>query len=132
MATVTCLLSGVRLFDEASEDRYRSTVKGTHALQVYASVYWVDYLLCIFQSPVDVHETSKLHTLLDLLCTELDRFCTDQDQTDDSEELAPESQLACLERYEKIHKVVKQTIHARSLRNLEERLRLGNGEYPDN
>lgn len=122
LATVTCLLSGFRLYDEDIQKRYRPIVKGTHALHVYASLYWIDYLLCMIDPPGGLDVTSKLHTLLDRLCTELDKTSQDQSQANLSEASTLEPRLVHLEKYGRINKVVKQTIYARSLQHLERRL----------
>ena len=122
IATVTCLLSGLKLVREVRHDNYLTVVKGAHALHVYASEYWVEYLLCTAQLSHGLDDTSKLYTLLDRLCTKMDGICADQHQEDEVAELVH------LERYEKIHKLVKQTICARSLRNFEKLLQEESGK----
>lgn len=129
MASVTCLLSGLRLLEASDQGRYRFIVKGAHALHVYASVYWVDYLLCITQFRDGLNDAPELHTLLSHFCTKLDRTCLDQYPAEGTGDSTLPSQLARLEQYGDIHSVVKQTLYARSPRNFEQQLLLENGRY---
>lgn len=52
LATAACLLSGFHIFQPAypEQDRLLRVLRGLHGLHVYASEYWVEYLLSVAAS----------------------------------------------------------------------------------
>ncbi|KAM5354528.1 hypothetical protein ACJ41O_001175 [Fusarium nematophilum] len=64
-ATVTCLLSGLRIYTPSSPTHARllQTLSGLHAFHNYATEHWVDYLLCHVSSPSEEGYSSLLFHL---------------------------------------------------------------------
>ncbi|KAK1849669.1 NACHTdomain protein [Colletotrichum chrysophilum] len=126
LATVACLLSGLKVYDAAfDEDRRRSrTVKGLHGLHVYSTEHWKDYLSTLIQRPGWVDTKSVL----------LERACDPAEQLEDlspSYDLgsvdgtlsALNMRLQATERYKMLKQHLEAFLASRSRRAIEKSYR---------
>ncbi|KAJ2906304.1 NACHT domain protein [Zalerion maritima] len=65
LATVTCLLAGLRIFTPSCPERERSlhVLQGLHGFHTYAGEYWGEYLLSYATSPNYLDTSSKFFVL---------------------------------------------------------------------
>ncbi|VTO91783.1 unnamed protein product [Fusarium graminearum] len=69
VATVACLLSGLKVFDDAypEHDKTIRVAKGLHGIHVYATEFWTEYLLnCASSNNTDTADSST--SLISLAC----------------------------------------------------------------
>ncbi|TGJ84975.1 hypothetical protein E0Z10_g3807 [Xylaria hypoxylon] len=133
IATVACLLSGLHTFPrpQHQRDRYIQVAKGLHALHIYATEYWTDYLLCSVESAKPNSPSSKLIDLASNLSqlidldSNLSQFLAEpvisaQDEMVNKSSLL-NPRLKLLEGYPLIQKQAGVALYARSLKNLQAR-----------
>jgi hypothetical protein len=121
LAAVACLLSAVRVFDKGYQEQKRllRLVKGVHALHVYATEYWTDYLLANAATASGLEASPDLITLASHLASALDTVagaslgqlvpssCTNEDR------------LHHLDRQPDLRRLVEKALLARSSKRLE-------------
>ncbi|GAW23033.1 hypothetical protein ANO14919_125810 [Xylariales sp. No.14919] len=123
IATITCLLSGLHTFSQPPHytERNVQVAKGLHALHIYATEYWTDYLLCSVESAHSNGLSSRLRELVNNLSKRLDELAIpDQDEVVDKA-LLLDSRLQLLGDYPLIQKQASIAIYARSLKYLQAR-----------
>ncbi|KAF2966300.1 hypothetical protein GQX73_g7268 [Xylaria multiplex] len=123
IAMVACLLSGMNTFSQSQHQRDRNiqVAKGLHALHIYATEYWAQYLLWSVELTKSNNPSPKLIELASDLSRRLDgRAVLAQDEmVKKPSPLDPKLQL--LDDYPLIQKQVGIAIYARSLENLRDR-----------
>ncbi|KAI0470247.1 hypothetical protein F4859DRAFT_486121 [Xylaria cf. heliscus] len=121
-ATVTCLLSGLQTLTKPHDDRSRNVqvAKGLHALHIYATEYWTEYLFRYVELLGSCCSTSQLIDLANNLsqCLESLTVYTLEEKAK-AKASPPDSRLELLRDYPAIQKHVKIAISARSMRHLE-------------
>ncbi|KAL7964170.1 hypothetical protein HDV63DRAFT_398832 [Trichoderma sp. SZMC 28014] len=135
VAVVTCLLSGLEIFNEAYNKhvRYHRIVKGMHGLHVYATEYWTDYLL---SSAKEIGELEENSTFFLLACQMADKLKLIPDLTvveqKETQSGVQDDRLVYLQQYPILYNQVKASLGARSIKQLEhELLQIGvPGETP--
>ncbi|KAF4339743.1 NACHT domain protein [Fusarium beomiforme] len=125
VATVTCLLSGLKTFDDAypAHDRILRVAKGLHGFHVYATEFWTEYLFSCFSSnnTTTVDSSKSLISLSSELADELER--TDSTITTDDSTMKPtDKRLEFLQQYPVLQKHVERALRARSLESLKSRI----------
>lgn len=72
-ATVTALLAGRRIFEESFDERIRllQLVRGVHGLHVYATEFWIEYLLSDAKLSSGLDVFSNLFALASRLAKDL-------------------------------------------------------------
>lgn len=125
VATIACLLSGVRVFNKAypEQAKYRRVAKGLHGLHVYATEYWTEYLLSHAAFGDGLGQTSSLFGLACQLVDELDK-AYDQSRVPNavSNIRISDKRLALLQQHDLLHKHVAGALKGRSLKRLESEL----------
>ncbi|KAI0543263.1 hypothetical protein GGR58DRAFT_519395 [Xylaria digitata] len=123
IATIACLLSGLHTFSQPQHQRDTNiqVAKGLHALHIYATEYWTQYLLCSVESAKPNSPPPKLIDLASDLSKRLDeRAIPAQDEMVKKLSLL-DPKLQLLGDYPLIQKQASVAIYARSLKNLQER-----------
>ncbi|KAI0413197.1 hypothetical protein F5X98DRAFT_352630 [Xylaria grammica] len=123
IATITCLLSGLHTFSQLPHHTERNVqvAKGLHALHIYATEYWTDYLLCSVESAPSNGLSSRMRELVNNLSKCLDELAISaQDEVVDKA-LLLDSRLQLLGDYPLIQKQASIAIYARSLKHLQAR-----------
>ncbi|RWA06776.1 hypothetical protein EKO27_g8326 [Xylaria grammica] len=134
IATITCLLSGLHTFSQLPHHTERNVqvAKGLHALHIYATEYWTDYLLCSVESAHSNGLSSRLRELVNNLSKCLDELAIPAQDKIVDKALLLDSRLQLLGDYPLIQKQASIAIYARSLKHLQARsnqLALGLGKY---
>ncbi|KAM6534445.1 hypothetical protein FALCPG4_004082 [Fusarium falciforme] len=126
VATVTCLLSGFRVFGSkrSEQERFLRVGKGLHGFHVYATEYWSEYLLS-HVARTDGLATDSPAPLMTLAC-QLAKAVEVSGPESVAEHDAGTSQLderlPNLRQYPALYNCVRRALKARSLKNLETRL----------
>ncbi|RTE80926.1 hypothetical protein BHE90_004564 [Fusarium euwallaceae] len=126
VATVTCLLSGLRVFGAQvpEHERLLRIGRGLHGLHVYATEYWTEYLL----SCAGTHDlNSQLMSLACQLADEVENSGFAITTEHDPELPGFDERLSFLKQYPTLHKCVERALKVRSLKNLEARVREDSG-----
>lgn len=122
MAAVSCLLSGLEVFNDVCDEqtRYLRLVKGIHGFHVYATEYWTDYLLneAVVTSPIDT--SSSLFALASRLACTLDKTVAPLQHTNTIAVL--DERMKALQQHEIIYRHVEHALKARSRKRLESEL----------
>ncbi|KAI1742969.1 hypothetical protein F4680DRAFT_388566 [Xylaria scruposa] len=127
IATVTCLLSGLRTFTKSYDDTLRNTqvVRGLHALHIYATEYWTEYLFRHLELLGSDPSTSQLINLTDSLSQWLDSLAIHTlEESAEAKPSIPSPRLELLKDYPAIQKQARIALSARSLKHLETRTNL--------
>ncbi|KAI0447888.1 hypothetical protein F4803DRAFT_558575 [Xylaria telfairii] len=131
-AIVTCLLSGLQALTKPDDDRSRNVqvAKGLHALHIYATEYWTEYLFRYMELLESDGLNSQLIDLANNLAQYLDSLnmhtLEEQAKTNTS---SPDPRLELLKDYPAIQKHARISMSARSLKHLETRTN-HQEEYP--
>ncbi|KAH8890574.1 hypothetical protein GQ53DRAFT_794643 [Thozetella sp. PMI_491] len=113
IACVTCLLSGLEVFEHHDEQaRYLRVVKGLHGLHIYATEYWTEYLLTHVASTFGLQTTSCFFSLVQRLAGKLDLSA---DPYAYKETPVAEERLKFLQEHPIIYRQVERAVQARSL-----------------
>lgn len=123
LATVTCLLSGLRTFDPAYADKSRClrVLQGLHGFHHYATEYWVEYLILnSISADHNVDTNSKFFVLSVDLARKL-RQLTRPSMFEDSEKnsASQEERLAHLRRFSELYEVARTVLLEQQVRYLE-------------
>ncbi|KAF5231675.1 hypothetical protein FAUST_9142 [Fusarium austroamericanum] len=125
VATIACLLSGLKVFDDAypERDRVLRVAKGLHGIHVYATEFWTEYLLhCISSNNTDTVGSSKsLTSLACELADELERGGM-TNMAGESITQPIDDRLESLQRYPVLQKHVDRSLRSRSLESLQSRI----------
>lgn len=126
VATITCLLSGMRVFGSEfhEQERLLRVGKGLHGFHVYATEYWTEYLLS-HASATDGSVTASPTPLIALACQLVDEVESSSSATvtgNDGETAQIKERVAPLQQYPTLSKHVGRALRARSLKNLESRI----------
>lgn len=129
VASVTCLLSSLRLLHDDYHESHRLIIKGIYGLQLYASEYWTESLLSVLELRGDLGTFPALHTSLCQLTEAIDSwpaFHRNQDKDDEIGQSLQDSRLNWLRDHEAVQRHVRRAIWARSPKQLERHLILEN------
>lgn len=122
IAIVTCLLSGLQTLTRPYDDRSRNVqvAKGLHALHIYATEYWTEYLFrCAELLELD-RSTSQLINLANELSQCLDSLTIHTHEEEVMANTSPQDpRLELLRDYPEIQKQARVALSARSLKHLE-------------
>ncbi len=122
IATITCLLSGIKFFTRSiqSHAEYHRVISGVHGLHIYATEHWIDYLLSRQKLATGSTWNSSLFNLASRLAHTMDGFSvlSGQEESEIGSENADE-RLAMLCHDKELYRVVATSLKARSLRQLE-------------
>ncbi|KAI0861248.1 hypothetical protein F4860DRAFT_174568 [Xylaria cubensis] len=122
IAAVACLLSGLRTFTKPHDDMLRNVqvARGLHALHIYATEYWTEYLFRHLELLGSGVSTSKLIDLTDSLSQWLDSVAIQTlEEPAEAKPSTPSPRLELLKNYPSIQKQARIAISARSLKELE-------------
>lgn len=133
VATVACLLSGLKVFDDAypEHDKTIRVAKGLHGIHVYATELWTEYLLnCASSNNTDTADSST--SLISLACELADELERDDvtNTTTESTTKPLENRLESLQQYPVLRKHVDRSLRSRSLQSLQSRILSDCGEIP--
>ncbi|KAI1501805.1 hypothetical protein F5X99DRAFT_381098 [Biscogniauxia marginata] len=122
LATVTCLLSGFRVFSRSfsKQSRFLRVVRSLHAFHTYATEYWLEYLLSNASSVKGMDMNSKLF----LLSCELSKALKELTMApgsgkDDHASLLLDNRLAYLQHGSELYEVARTLLFKRRSRYLE-------------
>ncbi|UPK96932.1 hypothetical protein LCI18_007867 [Fusarium solani-melongenae] len=126
VATVTCLLSGLRVFGREfpEHDRVLRIGKGLHGFHVYATEYWIEYLLSHIAG-ADGIDTNSPEPLMILACQLADvvkESSPEMALENDGRTSQLDERLPALRQYPTLYTCVTRALMARSLKNLEARI----------
>ncbi|KAI0182868.1 hypothetical protein EV127DRAFT_457871 [Xylaria flabelliformis] len=125
IATVACLLSGLRTFTKPHDDKLRNVqvVRGLHVLHIYATEYWTDYLFRHLELPGSGLSMSQLIDLTNNLSQWLDSLAIHTlKEPAEAKPSILSPRLELLKDYPAIQKQARIAICARSLKELETRV----------
>jgi len=130
-ASATCLLSGLEVFQPDYPYLLRSlrVLKGLHGFHVYASEYWVDYILSIVTSHYALSQSPLLSSVVNDLSGKLDSLggsCNALDNKDDS--IPSENGLNLLKGHKGLYANAIAALEARSRKILGDEM--GKGGMP--
>lgn len=132
VATITCLLSGLRSFgsDFHEQERFLRVGKGLHGFHIYATEYWTEYLLShtVRADGLDTDCTAPLITLACQLADAVEISNPETVPEHDASMDQLDKRLSSLWQYPTLHKCVGRALKARSLENLEARILEGYGK----
>ncbi|UZP43119.1 hypothetical protein NXS19_010935 [Fusarium pseudograminearum] len=125
VATVACLLSGLRVFDDAypERDRVLRVAKGLHGIHVYATEFWTEYLLH-WASSNNTDTADSSTSLISLACELADELERDDvtNTTTQSTTKPLDNRLESLQQYPVLQKHVDRSLRSRSLESLQSRI----------
>lgn len=124
IASIACLLSSMKLLDQDRQQAFQVLVRGVYGLQIYATVYWIEYLLSIVDSNGGLDRRSTLYNLLCQLSEGVDTAFDNDSQESYSHDPCDDRRLDKLKEHQGIYRNVRKAILARSLKQLEQRLRI--------
>ncbi|KAI1273844.1 hypothetical protein F5Y07DRAFT_375279 [Xylaria sp. FL0933] len=121
IATLACLISGLQTFSQSFDQRTRilQVAKGLHALQIYATEYWTDYLLRYMELAAMHDSSSKLVKLASELSQRLDGLTGPNFDGAGINTLSLDSRLELLKPYPILETQAKVAMHERSIKHLE-------------
>ncbi|KAL7916576.1 chromatin remodelling complex Rsc7/Swp82 subunit domain-containing protein [Trichoderma velutinum] len=125
LATVSCLLSGLQIFSRAYPEQTRClrVIKGLHGFHVYATEFWIEYLLSSIKCAGEAHKNSPLFFLACKLADALDKM---SGSTTSQEIKSPPNGLddrtSLLQQHPILYKHVEAALKGRSLKRLEAEL----------
>jgi hypothetical protein len=117
IASVTCLLSGLNVFqpDYTHLDRSLRVLKGLHGFHVYASEYWVDYILSIVTSHDALSQPDLLSSVVHDLSKTLDGLGESFSALNNKDSSTPlENRLEILKAHKGLYTSAIATLEARS------------------
>lgn len=110
LATVTCLLSGVRIFAPSYPEQTRSirVLRGLHGFHIYATEYWIEYLLSNAASSNGMDTSSKFFFLSCELSHTLKHIpVAPAGGKDDESFLLLDNRLAHLQHYGDLYEIAR-------------------------
>lgn len=125
IASITCLLSGLKVFqpDYSHFDRSLRVLKGLHGFHIYATEYWVDYILSIVTSPNALSQSDLLPSVLNDLSKNLERLGESFNAFDDKDNSTlSENGLDLLKAHKGLHASAIAALEARSRKALVDEL----------
>lgn len=114
----------MKLLDQDRQQAFQVLVRGVYGLQIYATVYWTEYLLSIVDWNGGLDRRSTLYNLLCQLSEGVDTAFEHNLQESDSDDPCDDKRLNKLKEHEVIYRNVRKAILTRSLKQLEQRLRI--------
>lgn len=129
IASITCLLSSMRLVSQQRQQVFRVLVRGVYGLQLYATEYWTDYLLFMLGQNGGLDGDSTLHNLLCQLSAGIDAAFQNDREEDYHDAPSQDKRLDHLKERQSIYNNVRNAIWARSLQQLEQCLRSESCEW---
>lgn len=114
----------MKLLDQDRQQAFQVLVRGVYGLQIYATVYWTEYLLSIVDWNGGLDRRSTLYNLLCQLSEGVDTAFEDGFQEPYSDDPCDDKRLDKLKEHQGIYRNVRKAILARSLKQLEQRLRI--------
>jgi hypothetical protein len=128
IAVVTCLLSGLEIFQSYYDSSVRSlrVLKGLYGFFVYANEYWVDYILSIVRSHGTLSQPPLLSLVVNDLSVKLDSLGESSSSLENVEDfMQPENGLGLLKSYKGLYENARAVLKARSRKSLGNEI--GNG-----
>ncbi|KAL7786982.1 hypothetical protein V8C37DRAFT_286169 [Trichoderma ceciliae] len=126
VATVTCLLSGLEIFNKRYHEQTRCfrVVKGLHGFHIYATEYWTEYLLSQARGAGGLDTDSSLFDLACRLADKLNEAVgpTATTRKAETQSNVLDERVALLRQHPILYKHVKAALEARSLKWLESEL----------
>jgi hypothetical protein len=121
VATLSCLLSGLKVFDTSYDDQQRllRLVKGIHGFHVYATEYWTEYLLANAATHVGLEGSDKLLDLAIRLADALDDMTTNAPPPLKASSVGIDDRLSFLAKHGTVKEHVERALLARSQKRLE-------------
>ncbi|KAF2868791.1 hypothetical protein BDV95DRAFT_630472 [Massariosphaeria phaeospora] len=122
LATVTCLLAGLQVFNAAYNEQTRllRLVKGVHGFHIYATEYWTEYLLNEGATSGGLDPTSSLCTLATQLTSKLEGTVSSTALTHIKDNAATlDERLKYLHNHEILRRHVECALLSRSRKRLE-------------
>jgi hypothetical protein len=118
---VTCLLAAIQVFDKEYQEqtRFLRLVKGVHALHVYSTEYWTEYLLANAATADGLDASPTLTSLAYRLTKALKAFSDAPLAQFATSSNASDHRLGVLSQHPDIAKQVEKALLARSLKRLE-------------
>ncbi|KAL7955605.1 hypothetical protein V8C34DRAFT_327026 [Trichoderma compactum] len=126
LAAVSCLLSGLQVFNSAYPEQTRclQVIKGLHGFHVYATEFWTEYLLP--SANCATGDMGRASPLLVLACKLADTLDEASNATTSEEVKSPPNglndRMASLRQHPTLYKHVEAALKGRSLKRLEAEL----------
>ncbi|RSL55377.1 hypothetical protein CEP54_009422 [Fusarium duplospermum] len=131
VATIACLLSGLRVFGSKfpEQEKFLRVGKGLHGFHVYATEYWTEYLLshAARADGLDTDSPAQLMILACQLAEEAESSSTESVAEHDAGTGQLDERISNLWQYPTLSNCVRRALKARSVKNLEARLVRGHG-----
>lgn len=126
LAIVSCLLSGLQIFQPTypEQTRFLRVLQGFHGLHVYASEYWLDYILSIAASEKGLDTGSKFFARSHELSTALNLLHTSEDKVLDGKVL--DDRLHHIESHIELWRAAGIILSERTTKTLDADQRSGN------
>ena len=132
IATITCLLSGLQVFNGAFNEQTRPIrlIKGVHGLHVYATEFWTEYLLSEAEATGGPEISSPLLAMAFRLADRLNETVATTasikciDATNDNNE-----RLLFFQGHKALYKHIGAAMEARSSKRLEMELLSGQSKF---
>lgn len=130
-AVISCLISGLDAFmnrHREQDTRFR-VVKGLHALHIYATEYWAEYVLAHAASDGSATPSS----LIDRACQlsdQLDKIVGLEYTSHNEENDAMDERLMALQHFPGLRHHIERFLRARSLAQLKDELRRDSSNTP--
>jgi len=125
IASVTCLLSGLQVFQPGylSSVRALRVLNGVHSFQVYATEYWVDYIIDVFAANDAFRHSELLFSVVNDLCGTLDCLYESTNVILDTEgTMSSERGLDQLKEHKGLYASAKAALEARFRKGLEKEM----------
>jgi len=121
LATITCLLAAVEVFnkDVPEQTRLLRLVKGVHALHIYSTEYWTEYLLANAASLQGLQASPALISLGSRLVEALDTISSACPRQLESLPGVADDRLRFLDPHPKLKRQVDKALLARSIKRME-------------
>lgn len=122
VAAVTCLLSGLEVFNTSydKQTRFHRVAKGLHGFHVYATEYWTEYLLSRAKYVSGLESNSLLFAMACQMADKLNattNFSTNEKNETPSS--VQDERLAYLKHYPHLYKQIRAAFDAGSIKRLE-------------
>lgn len=125
VAAITCLLSGLHIFENSYPERSRflRLIEGIHGFHIYATEYWTEYVLAhvAWMATVPGTTSSRLLSLALQFAARVELIATDVKKQKDilTDEQSFDDRLSFLQQYPQLKDCVLRNLQARSLEKLE-------------
>nr|WOD46422.1 hypothetical protein [Trichoderma atroviride] len=121
VATITCLLSGLQVFSTTYDKqiRYDRVVRSLQGLHVYATEYWMEYLLSRAKYVNGLENNSLLFAMARQMADKLDEAVdVDTIEQIEAQSSTYDNRLTLLRQYPVLYKHVRAALNSRSIEEL--------------